>query len=147
MKMNWGVKVTGLYLGFVAIIITLVVSSMRQDFDLVSEDYYQQELDYQNVLDAGKNQNSLSAPVKIHANETILTIDFPAEFQGRALTGKVHFYSPVNAEWDKVLAINSNTDAMALSRAELKDTRYKIKISWNADGKEYYQESEINLYR
>jgi hypothetical protein len=147
LKINWGVRITGLYLGFVAIIVTLVVGSARQSFDLVSEDYYQQELAYQDVLDAGKNQTLLSVPVQVHANETILTIDFPAEFQGQMLTGKVHFYSPVNSAWDKVIPINSSSNTMTVNRSDLKNTRYSIKINWTANGKAYYQESEINLYR
>src|SRR5690606_7444143 len=105
LKVNWGLKITGVYLGFVAIILTLVIGSMRQDFDLVSEDYYAQELAYQNVLDAGKNQNGLSAPAKIHANEAALTVDFPAEFRGKSITGNIHLYSPVNSSWDKMVAV------------------------------------------
>lgn len=146
LKLNWGVKITGLYLGFVAIIVTLVVGSMRQDFDLVADDYYQQELEYQQVLDAGKNQLALSAPVHIHANSTMLVLDFPAEFRDKVLTGKIHFYSPVNSSWDKIVAVNTTANSISVARAELKNTTYKIKIDWAADGKKYYQESEINLH-
>lgn len=146
-KINWGVRVTLLYLGFMAIIIVLVVGSMRQEFDLVAPDYYEQELAYQQVLDAGKNQASLSAPVSISANSTALNISFPAEFKGKQLAGKINFYSPVNAAWDKEVLINTEENKISIDRADLKNTSYNIRISWSADGKSYYQQSDINLHQ
>ncbi|MBW7914094.1 MAG: FixH family protein [Taibaiella sp.] len=68
MKFGWGSRIALLYGGFVVLIAALVTGSMRQDFDLVADDYYQQEIAYQNVLDAGKNQSALSAPVRVYAN-------------------------------------------------------------------------------
>ena len=47
--MSWGYKIMFLYLGFVAMILTLVVMSMQQDIHLVSENYYEKE---QNFVDA-----------------------------------------------------------------------------------------------
>lgn len=146
-KINWGYKITGLYLGFMAIIITLVVSSFHQSFDMVSDDYYQKELAYQDVLDAGKNQATLSEPAHIYANETALIIDFPPELKGKSLSGKVQLYSPVDASWDKVVAINTSANSMTVPRSELKNTKYTVKISWASEGKSYYQESDINLYQ
>ncbi len=145
-KLNWGWGVTALYLGFVALIIALVVGSMRQDFDLVSDDYYQQELDYQNVLDAGKNQAELSKPATIHANETSVTIDFPEEFKEELINGNVHFYSPIEDAWDKQIAMNGVQGSFKVPRSELQKTKYKIKLQWEARGKKYYQESDITLF-
>lgn len=145
-KMNWGWGVTLLYLGFVALIVTLVTGSMRQDFDLVSDDYYQQELEYQDVLDAGKNQSKLSRPAAIHANETLVTIEFPEEFNEQIINGSIHFYSPIEDAWDKKLAINNAQNTFTIARAELQNTTYKIKLNWEADGKKYYQESDITLF-
>jgi hypothetical protein len=145
LKMNWGAKIALLYAGFVALIVALVAGSMRQDFDLVTPDYYGQEIKYQQVIDAGKNQAALSSPVSIHANEMAVTIEFPTEFAEKVLKGNIHFYSPVNAAWDKTININTSNNAMTIQRSELKTTNYTIKLDWEADGKKYYQETTINL--
>ena len=42
--MNFGVKITVLYLSFVALILTLVFMSFSQKVELVSKDYYAQEI-------------------------------------------------------------------------------------------------------
>jgi len=146
MKINWGWKIALLYGGFVILIMTLVIASSRQHFDLVSKDYYEAELGYQKVIDAGKNQSALSKPLSIHANGENVIINFPDEFKSRSLSGDIQFYSPVDADWDRNFKINAQNNTVTIARSALKNTRYTIKISCNVDGKSYYQESEIMLH-
>lgn len=145
LKINWGTRIALLYGGFVALIVVLVTGSMRQDFDLVSKDYYQKELEYQQIIDAGKNQASLSAPVSVHANERYVFIEFPVEFKESALTGTVLFYSEVNAAWDKSFPVEASINKVQIPRSALERTNYIVKINWKADNKDYFQQSAINL--
>jgi len=136
-----------LYSFFVAMIIALVVSSSRQKFDLVSKDYYKQELTYQDMINAGKNQAGLSMPVSIHAGPSNITIEMPTELQGKELSGEIRFYSPVNKEWDRIYKLGPNDQVSVIPRADLQNTRYIVKVSFNAEGKKYYQESELQLHQ
>ena len=123
----------------------MVVASSRQHFDLVSKDYYADEVAYQKVIDAGKNQAELPEPVSLHANEQKVTIDFPTILKDKSISGTIQFYSPVNSEWDKKVDIKLINNAMDISRVGLRKTMYTIKIDLTANGKKYYQETEINL--
>ncbi len=145
-KMNWGYKIALLYIGFVILILSLVYAASHQHFDLVSKDYYGDEIAYQKVINAGENQAALSKPLGIHANGTEVTIDFPDEFRNKQLSGDVHFYSPVNAEWDRTFKISAQNNSFTISRSTLRNTHYTIKISCSINGKNYYQESEIALH-
>lgn len=144
-KMSWGTRIALLYGGFVVLIVTLVASSMRQSFDLVAPDYYGQEIKYQEVIDAGKNQSALSAPVSLQVAPSNITVNFPAEFKDKALAGTILFYSPVHAAWDKEIAIAATNNTMEIARNVLPGNYYKVKLKWEADGKTYYQESEVSL--
>jgi len=146
MKINWGVKIVILYCGFVALIVTLVVASMHQHFDLVSANYYDEEVAYQKVINAGKNDASLSSPIDVHANDSNVIIDFPAELNGVATSGGIQFYSPVNSAWDKDFPAKIVGHSMHIDRSELRNTKYVLKIDLTAAGKKYYQETEINLH-
>ncbi len=55
--MGWSKKITFAYVGFVALIVTMVVVSMRQKVDLVSKDYYAKELNYQSDINKMSNAN------------------------------------------------------------------------------------------
>lgn len=144
--LSWGWKIALTYGGFVVLIISLVWASSRQHFDLVSKDYYEEEIAYQKVIDAGKNQSALSKPVTIYANDKTVTIEFPNDFKGKSLSGNIQFYAPVNAGWDRNYKIGGQDNRVTIQRSELQNTRYTIKISCTADGKNYYQESEIMLH-
>jgi hypothetical protein len=146
MKIGWGWKIAVLYGGFVVLILGLVVASSRQHIDLVSKDYYNAELEYQKVIDAGKNQAGLSAPFYVHANGTTVTIDFPGEFKNKNLSGNIEFYAPVNAEWDRSFKIVTQNNSVTIPRDTLHDTRYTVKINCIMDGKSYYQEADIILH-
>lgn len=143
--MSWGTKVAALYLGFAGLIITLVVASMRQDFDLVTPDYYGAELRYQEVIDAGRNQAALSAPVSLQQEADSLRIRFPEEFIGRQVSGQLHFYAPVNAARDREFPIFLRQNELCIAYSQLHaGTHYTLKITWESEGKSYYQESPFN---
>ncbi len=146
MKIGWGWKIALLYTVFAVSMITLVIASSRQKFDLVSKDYYKDEIAYQNVMDAAKNGAGLSSPVAIHANGHSVVVEFPNDFTGKTITGSILFYSPVNAAWDKDVKIAAANNVADIPRALLHNTVYKVKINCEVDGKKYYQESELALH-
>ncbi len=146
MKFNWGWGIALFYSGFVVLILGLVIGSNKQEVDLVSNDYYGEELAYQKVIESSKNQAGLSKPVEIHANADSVFLHFPAEFQNKVLKGKLVFYAPSNPKWDHDIAIAVGGDAnFAVSRKGLQHTKFVLKINWTADGREYYQESDLSL--
>ncbi len=147
MKIGWGWKIALMYGGFVVLIMALVIASSRQHFDLVSKNYYDAELGYQKVIDAGKNQSALSAAINVHANATAVSLDLPPEFSGKQVSGDIEFYSPVNAEWDRNFKISAQNNSITINRSSLQNTKYVIKINCVVEGKSYYQESEILLHQ
>lgn len=136
-----------LYLSFVAMIVTLVVSSSKQKFDLVSQEYYKDEIAYQHVLDASRNQAGLAGTLVVRGDSKAITFEFPAEFTGKSITGTIQFYSAVNKQWDRTFPVSTTDNKMVIDKKALYPTNYKIKLSYAIDGKDYYQENELNLAR
>ena len=146
MNIGWGWKIGVLYGGFVALILTLVIGSSRHSSELVSEDYYGDELAYQKVIDASKNQSGLSHPMEVHADANSVVIDLPEEFRNKEVYGSVQFYSPVNSKWDRNFKIDKEVNSIYINRSKLQNTRYVLKVSCRVDGRDYYQESELYLH-
>ncbi|MCK5400025.1 MAG: FixH family protein, partial [Flavobacteriaceae bacterium] len=51
MKMNWGTGIVIAFIGFIAFIMFFVITmstNKKYEHDLVTEDYYKEELEYQN---------------------------------------------------------------------------------------------------
>ena len=145
MKLHWGWGIATLYVGFAVLIGGLVIASNKQRCDLVSSDYYGEEIAFQKVIDGSKNQAALSAPITIHANATTVTIDFPDEFKDKQIDGDILFYCAGNSDWDHTYKIKPTDHSVTIDRSTLHPTRYTIKITCSVNGKSFYQESDISL--
>lgn len=77
--MNWGHKIIIVFILFAAGILTLVTKSMHTRIDMVTPDYYAEELKYQQVIDGRREAQSLSAPVSINQSVQSIGVLFPAE--------------------------------------------------------------------
>ena len=80
--MNWGYKIAALYLSFVAFMGFMVYMCVQQkDINLVSPNYYQNEIVYQKIIDQKNNALKLSSAVKIIYLEEYSSVElnFPVE--------------------------------------------------------------------
>lgn len=145
-KFNWGTKIALLYIGFVAMILTLVIMASNVKFDLVTKDYYNQELKFQDQINATANQRALSQPLQIKEANDQVTISFPPEVSEKLKNIHVNFMAMVHDGWDHSMEINTLENAIAVDRSLLHPTRYQVKVSWQCEGKEYFQQNDLFLH-
>jgi hypothetical protein len=147
MKISWGTRIAILYITFVVLMVTLVSASMRQKFELVADDYYQQEVQFQQVIDASANRAALQEPVAIRTGKDSIGFVFPAGFRGTELKADILFYAAANSAWDRKWSLATADHHLSVPREGLHPTVYQVKISWQAEGKQYYEQHTINLGR
>ncbi len=140
MKLHWGWGIGLLYGGFVAMIGVLVSLSMNQKIDLVTEKYYDEEIQYQQKIDRMKRAHALTTPVQWRMSGNDLLVDFPAGL-GKA-TGTVHFYCPANSSNDRTVTITDQRQTINL--ASLPKGHYKLQIDWQAGDQTYWNEGVVN---
>lgn len=99
--MNWGNRLLLVFIVFGAGMFFLVYKSMSTNYDLVENDYYKQELRFQQVIDASAAADSLSAPVSFTQTEQGVQIKLPEEMKNKQLTGEVWFYCAYDKNKDK----------------------------------------------
>ena len=63
--MSWGYKILSVYIIFVVGIMVMVFKSSMQNTDLVTPDYYEKELKYQQTIDESARTGKLSAKVEV----------------------------------------------------------------------------------
>ncbi|MFN9784365.1 MAG: FixH family protein [Sphingobacteriales bacterium] len=144
-KLNWGHKIALVYLLFVAGIIYLVVQASRQNIDLVTENYYAEEIQYQQRIDEKNNTQSLSAPLEINVHQGVLTVSFPEEFSQKELKGEVQLYCPSDAKKDLSSNLQMENNKTMISLPEQNQGFHQLKVKWEAEGVKYYFEKNLML--
>ncbi len=141
--MSWSYKIAFLYIGFVVVILTGVIGSTFQDFDLVKEDYYEAEIAYQDRIDEIQHFIALEAKPVIALQEGLIEIRFPDALQ--AASGTVHLYRPSDAELDKIIPLELKDGIQQIPTALLKKGRWRVQMEFEALGTGYYQEQSVEL--
>lgn len=143
--MNWGYKILLVYVVFISGIVFMVVKSSMQKFDLVTPDYYEQELQYQTTIDATLRANQLSAKLQCSIVGDSIRIGFPAEMSNKKLTADVWLYCIANKTKDFRKTVEVVDGNIMLAIPEANKGSHDLKINWETSGKTYYYEQKIFL--
>lgn len=134
-------RIAIVFVVFLSFIISMVTYTAFLDTDLVAEDYYQQEVNYQETIDAKKNGLAFKNKIVIQQDENLLSIHFPEGIDVKGMVGTVHFYHPKYVKFDveEPLALTNN-NSQTFNKASLQKGNYTIKMKWENNGKSYYIE-------
>ncbi len=134
--MNWGHKIAAVYISFALFMIFLVVMAFRQNFDLVADDYYAQEIAYQGRIDQMNNAKEKDYMVTAEQDTEKLTLRFPVP----ATNVKVHIFRPSDEGMDLRQSSETSTTELTFLRKDLSTGKYLAKVEWQAEGETYYEE-------
>jgi hypothetical protein len=145
-KFNWG---TGIILTFVIMVsgmIYLVSIALRQNDDLVENDYYQKSITYQQHIEKVHHSDALAEKIRFELSDGTLNLKFPNLLNDQEYSGEIHFYSPVEEKRDMTVKIKLDSSyTQIISLINLQKGRYQVKINWSAGKVDYYQEEEITV--
>ncbi|MBW0179091.1 FixH family protein [Sediminibacterium sp.] len=141
--MNWGNKLILVFIGFAGLMTTLVYKAVNTRFELVSKEYYQDELRYQDKIDGRANAALIGEIIVTHTNKELL-LQLPREMKGMIIKGEAWFYCKTDATKDLRLPLTVDADGrQIIAREKLPADKYLLKLSWEAAEKKYYVEKEI----
>ena len=109
MKINWGTGIVLAFIGFISFIMYFIISMNVDDkynYDLVTEDYYAEELAYQEDIDKLKNSKDLTENISFTKSDEGLIISFPKNIDFNKISGQVFLYRPSNKHLDFDTAIS-----------------------------------------
>ncbi|WP_207491910.1 FixH family protein [Aridibaculum aurantiacum] len=143
--MSWGNRLVAVFVAFAALMGTLVYLCMKQNIELVSKDYYADELRYQDKIDGMNNANKIT-DVVITGSDNQVIITMPKEQQGLVLTGEAWFYCATNASSDRKLPLQVNEQGQfVIEKSRLARANYTLKLSWQAGDDHFHTEKFIEV--
>ncbi|EGV43977.1 cytochrome C oxidase Cbb3 [Bizionia argentinensis JUB59] len=146
MKMNWGTGMVLALVGFIAFIMFFVIKmniDKKYEFDLVTEDYYEQELKVQGNMEKEQKGNSLTQNIRYKQTTEGILITFPDSLNVSEITGKVFLYRPSDKQFDFETPISLSDQNMLIPDSRLLGGRWNLIIDWEYDGNDYRFKREI----
>lgn len=143
----WPIAIIACFVVFIGAMAAWIVYAVRQDMDLVRDDYYEQEIRYQQQLDRMNRTQPLRSEVKIayDAAKQSITIALPAAHALEA-KGSIRFYRPSDAKLDHELRLVVAADGtQQIDATALRAGLWKVHVQWMLDEQEYFFDQPLVL--
>lgn len=146
MKFTWGTGIALTLTAFVLAMAFAVYKVMQQDYDLVTTDYYEQELIYQQKIDQKNNALSLGEAVKLEPTVEGVFIGMPEKLKGQVGDLEIEMYCVTDDELDFLVSEPGWTaDDLSVKHSNLKSGKWIAKITFIVGETGYYFEPDIYL--
>ncbi len=145
-KFNWGHGVIlglGSFIAFILFMI-LIFPNGQQNADMVTDDYYSEELQYQEVIDAKRNAETLTELPAYKQLANGIKIDFPASISPDE--AKVHFdmYRTNDSNLDvKKDIILDGQKSFTIPKQVISEGSYTLKVKWQVNKKPYQVDYDV----
>jgi nitrogen fixation protein FixH len=141
MKINWGWGIAIFFSCFVLFMSSMVYRAFQQDFQLEHEDYYSEELKYQDKIDRQVRTAALKEKVTFNLDSNDLRIEFPGNL--KTIEGEIFFYRPSDKNKDFMLPLRVNNGEQHVALDKFSKGLYKVRMTWEAGGVKYFNEETI----
>lgn len=144
MKLNWGFGIATVYILFAGCMIFLAIKASQQHYDLVSQNYYDDAVKYQQKIDAGKNALLLTSKLSIEYLPEKKAVEISSTEKIKNIKGTLFFYKPDKAGDDFQIPFSTGNEGRELiTLKQMAHGTWKIYVSWIAEGKDCYAEKKI----
>ena len=114
------------------------------DYFLVSEEYYQEGIEYQAQIDKVQRTNDLSESVNWKYDSTLQMVQF--KYPENLSSGKIVFYRPSNSNLDRfVKIVKDQNNLQTIKIGTWQKGFWKIKVDWQMNEENYYNEGSIDI--
>lgn len=145
-KFNWGHGVAlalGLFIAFILFMI-FIFPNGQQNSELVSDHYYEDELVYQQVIDAKKNADALPQKLTINQFSEGIRITFPSDIQVDNKKINFHLFRTEDKNLDVKRDLELQADrTVTVPRKVLLPGSYTLKVKWESNKKPYQMGYDI----
>ena len=124
----------------------LVAMACSQKVDLVSKDYYEQELRFQAQIDRTRRAAGLGSEASVAYDRTrkAIVISLPTRETPETVKGHVQLYRPSAVGLDQNLPLTLDRDGgQVLDASHLRPGLWKVRVLWTAEAQDYFIERKL----
>jgi hypothetical protein len=144
-KLNWGKALVLFFIIFFIWIFSFVFFAMRQNNDLVSEDYYQKGADYTTQINIDRRSLPYRDSVQIIRSDKQLQISLCKSVAASGDSVQVYFFRSSDKGKDVRLKFRSADSPFVIDKGKLFHGRYQVYISWGKGDEKYMVKQILDL--
>jgi hypothetical protein len=142
--MSWGNKLVIVFVVFVALMAILVYKAVNTKFELVTKDYYKEELRYQDKIDGAANARTAGS-IMLKQDASTITLQLPTSLQTSISEGEAWFYCKTDAAKDQRLPIKIEDGIYSFDKSVFAKSTYELKLQLTNNSKQYYYKEFITV--
>ncbi|MFZ1495503.1 MAG: FixH family protein [Saprospiraceae bacterium] len=141
--MNWGYKILFVIILFVVGMVGMVIVAFKQSNEMLDTNYYERELQYQQLIDASARLNQITKAEILVENENGWQIILPDTLLQSVKSCKVEFVNLNEKKHDKMFTFNNLQQPMSMLKSQIQAGKYTVRISIDRNGELYYREQQL----
>lgn len=125
---------------------TFIAFCSRHPADLISANYYEEEVRYQGQIDRLQHTQERAplASVTYDAGTKLITVLVPLDQSRPNPSGQIQLYRPSAANLDRRLKLALNPNGVqTIDGASLLPGLWKVRVSWALDNREYFLDQQL----
>lgn len=147
-KITWPAAIIfsiGAFMIFILSFVYKVTFMPEYDHHLVSEEYYKDELNYQQEIDKQNKGALLKENITVSKTSEGLLINFPKEFNSTKIEGTISFMRLSNNKIDFKIPIVLLNNQYLVENKNLVAGRWDINIEWTANNNTYLFKEKLMI--
>lgn len=143
----WPIGIIAAFGLFIALTAVFVAKAVASRTDLVTHDYYEEELRYQDRLNQLRRTAPWQEQIRVTWADGELKLLMPAEHAAARVTGKLVLYRPSAADHDAEWPLSLNDQGeQRIPAAELAPGLWKARLHWSVGGESYYFDQPLVIH-
>ncbi len=130
MKLNWGQGIFLFFVVFISLGISFVIFSLRQNNDLVTNDYYEKGADYTHQMEINSRSVVYNDSISLVNRNNLLFAKFSKSIDLMTDTMNIYFFRPSNKRFDHEFRMALKADSIEIDKSGLQKGRYKVNFHW-----------------
>lgn len=146
MRFTWGHAAVAIPVTIVVVFTSVLIRTFADDkkTELVADDYYAQEIQFQQQIDQTKNALVLKTELLWERDGDQWILGLNGDYSPSEVSGELTVFRPSDSSLDFTVPIVLNENGiMSVPANRFKNGKYQIQVSWKVEGKDCYLEKNV----
>ena len=142
----WPISIIGFFTVAIIGCVGFVAFCSRHPADLISANYYEDEVKYQGQIDRLQHTQARAsaASVRYDNHTRSITVSVPLEAASASPSGQIQLYRPSELDQDRTikLALTAN-GSQTIDAANLLPGLWKVRVSWTVADRQFFMDQKV----